>query len=175
MTLRNTSLVDYGIQKENSDYRAHVCVVAREVVIFPTRKMAEVVGRFKATQARTGALVTSRGAKVPVTDIPGVQIVHVSDAVMQHANFKETDTTSAKGEKAVLLVRYLLKHGRIALPMNVVEVDEGTLQIFGTDILVELNASMQVKCDYRGGERNRGGTGNLYIETAECNPYGAHW
>ena len=32
----NTKLVEYGIHNEGSDIRAHVCVLARRVYVFPT-------------------------------------------------------------------------------------------------------------------------------------------
>jgi hypothetical protein len=42
VALQNTKLVDYGIQTEESDLRAHVCVNARQVYVYPTKKGVEV-------------------------------------------------------------------------------------------------------------------------------------
>jgi hypothetical protein len=47
------------------------------------------------------------------------------------------------------------------------------VQIDGDDIVVLTGANrvhIQVKCDYPGGDKALGGTGNLYLQVAERNP-----
>jgi hypothetical protein len=44
------------------------------------------------------------------------------------------------------------------------------MQFEGLDIVVATRVRIQVKLDFRGGERELGGTGNLFLQTAECNP-----
>ena len=53
-------------------------------------------------------------------------------------------------------------------------VKEMDLQINGVDIVINMNTKIQVKCDYRGGPKAYGGTGNLYLQVRECNPFGKH-
>ena len=43
-----------------------------------------------------------------------------------------------------------------------------------TDLLVTASLRIQVKCDYRGGPRELGGSGNLFLQTHECNPLRRH-
>ena len=82
-----------------------------------------------------------------------------------------TETTSTKGLKAVAIVVAMLKQGMIALPLNTKVIDDKALQIKGTDVIVQNTLHLQVKCDFAAGPRDHGGTGNLFLQTQECNPY----
>ena len=44
-------------------------------------------------------------------------------------------------------------------------------QIFGSDLSAK-NIIFQVKCDIKGGHKEGGGSGNLFIQTAERNNTG---
>jgi len=54
---------------------------------------------------------------------------------------------------------------------TVQEINERMMQISGIDVTMQDNMKIQVKMDYNGGDKRLGGTGNLYLQTAECNPY----
>ena len=89
---------------------------------------------------------------------------------------REDDDTSEKGRKAVGLIAAMLRRGLLPIPGKVqrlvTDIDK-PLQIEGQDIIVEFGAAtvrIQVKCDYKGGDKSRGGTGFLYLQTAERNP-----
>ena len=71
---------------------------------------------------------------------------------------------------AVSIVAEMLKRQLIKLPVNIALIDDKNMQIRGTDILIQSKLCLQVKCDYLAGERQFGGTGNIFLQTAECNP-----
>ena len=89
---------------------------------------------------------------------------------MRKINFSPEDSTGAKGDKAVKIVSGLIRRGMFPFYLEGIEVGDYDLQIEGLDIIVSMNARIQVKCDYRGGPRWHGGTGNLFLQVAECNP-----
>jgi hypothetical protein len=167
-------LVDYGIHKEQSDMRAHVCVLAGAVYIFPTRCGVRAIesGRYvgkTATQPGHRHKATAFGYPVPVTAIDQMVSIGVARIIGQF-DFREDDTTSTKGDKAVRLVAHMLRNGIFPLPVNPQIALEHELQISGTDIEVRAKYRIQVKCDYKGGI-GPGCTGNVYLQTAEINPF----
>jgi hypothetical protein len=50
--------------------------------------------------------------------------------------------------------------------MGIYEVDDWEFQVRGVDLVLARRVTIQVKCDYNAGNA---GTGNLYIQTKECN------
>ena len=71
-----------------------------------------------------------------------------------------------------MLTLDMLKKGLISLPINATIIDDKDIQIAGTDIIVCSHLKIQVKCDYRAGNKkhHRRVTGNLFLQIAECNP-----
>lgn len=172
----NSTLVDYGIQTEGSSLRAHVCVIVQRIYVYPTACGIQAIktGKYTARPVYTGAIQTATGYAVPWNEIPRCVSVGVPNWLMSRAAFDEDDTTTKKGEKAVWLCKTMLEFGAFPLPSMPEVIDDTRLQIEGTDIIITMNARIQVKCDYRGGAKEHGGTGNLFLQTAECNPYRAH-
>ena len=119
---------------------------------------------------------TSEGYIVPPLAIGKCVIIQVRDCAWDKCDFREDDDTSTKGGKAVVLVAGMIRNGLFPLPYNIDSLDDDpayALQIDGDDIVVALGAScvkIQVKCDFRGGEKDLGGTGNLFLQVAERNP-----
>lgn len=166
----NTKLVSYGIQNEKSDLRAHVCVKIKKVYIYPTEAGIEAVfsGKHPLAPAYTGSIKTATGYLVPPGCISNCEVFKIPDKWWKRVNFKDFDNTTIKGEKAVRIVKNMIIKGMMpALKLKYEEVTEKDLQIEGTDIIIRSKAKIQVKCDYKGGE---GGTGNLFLQTSECNP-----
>ncbi|MBU1067002.1 hypothetical protein KKE60_04415, partial [Patescibacteria group bacterium] len=170
MSIGNTQLVEYGIFNEGSLLRAHVCVASRVVYVFETGKVVELIrsGNYRNVPVYTGDIVTATGYLVPPMDIPGCFEVHVPVKWWGKVGFREDENTTIKGNKAVAVVKGLLKNGLFPLKVNPKEIKGQELQIKGLDIYVHLKTLIQVKCDYNGGEN---GTGNLFIQDKECNPY----
>ena len=86
---------------------------------------------------------------------------------------KDMDT-AVKGQKAERLVRNMWSHGYLNFlrPISIQEVRSFGQQISGIDLKI-LMPSLQVKCDFRGGE-GPNCTGNLFIQLSECNPFERH-
>jgi len=180
----NTQLVFHGIQNENSHTRAHVCPVAQRVYVFKTAAALDLIekGHYpKRNGYQKGVDVpTAIGYLVPPMDIPGCVALCLRLSVWQHLCFSEDDSLYEKGRKATKLVLQMVRQGLFPLPALGEEITDENLQIDGEDIIIKANAFrfddlvIQVKCDYPGGERELGGTGNLYLQIAECNPFSIH-
>lgn len=173
--MNNTTLVPYGIREELGTIRAHVSVVSECVYIFPASVAIALIdsGKYDQAPAKTGNIVTARGYLIPPRDIPGIRTIPLPPDLMETLDFRHEDSTSQKGNKAVRAVCYLLKIGCFPLCITGEEIEDPDLQISGTDILINLKTRIQVKCDWRAGP-GPNGTGNLYLQTEECNPFGYH-
>lgn len=178
----NTKLVDYGIQNEQSDIRAHVAVLAGKVYVYSTVKGLATLqagiqqgiytprGAYTEVGHRGEKLQTATGYAVPVADIKHMAID--AAALIKLQNFAETDSTTVKGNKAVAVVQALLRHGLFPLPVSGEIVTDVHMQRSGLDVVVQGRWRIQVKCDWRAGSGAPGCTGNLFLQTAECNPFG---
>lgn len=179
-------LVDSGIQTENSDIRAHVCPVVRLVYVYPTECGITAInsGKFRKYPGFQEGVEepTSEGYLVPPFAIERQAAVSVNDNVWEALAFSKSDSPTEKKEKSERLVRGMLKQGIFPLPAKAKTVHDKNEQIAGTDFIVEdislpegkTALRIQVKCDFDGGDKDRGGTGNLFIQVAECNPLGYH-
>ena len=181
--INSNKLHNYGIQNEESDLRAHVCVHIRRVYVFPTEEGRREIetGRWpKVSNGQDGVKgITAKGYLVPPSAIKGCTEVVTKKEDWEHADFKPDDNTSVKGDKAVRLVENTIRAGIFPFLDKVLAIDSDVnfaIQIKGTDIIVHRRTYIQVKCDYNGGDSSLGGTGNLYLQVAERNPlkrYGA--
>lgn len=123
---------------------------------------------------------TAEGFLVPPNKIPGCYATEIPSDLYATANWSEQDSTTEKGHKAVVTVRNLLLCGLLPLPLTAgikaksVEITERDIDINGTDIDIFAKVRMQIKCDYRGGPKELGGTGNLFLQVAESNPFARH-
>lgn len=172
----NRDLVAYGIQSEVSDFRAHVTYPIMRTYVFPTAKAKAVIDQadhysLKLRSVYTGTIETAQGYAVPLSYIEGIQEVIIPPDIYHRYRILPTMTTSNKGLVATSIVAELLKKDMIPLPVRLNHADSKALQISGTDILINASLHLQVKCDMPGGDRRWGGTGNLFIQIAECNPY----
>jgi len=173
-------LVKYGIQNEVSHIRAHVCPVAHRIYVYPTRSGLDAIDtksyRLVAGYQRGVASKTSMGYLVPPFDIKKCVALTVNVAAWRHFNFQNSDDTSVKGHKAEEMIGKMLQHGMFPIPALGDVVEEKDIQLRGGDIFIKPNALrkkeiiIQVKCDFPGGEKELGGTGNLFLQIAESNP-----
>ena len=167
------NLIDYGIYQEKTDYRCHVCLGEGYLYIYRTDAgiAACESGRYPELPARQPGVdgFTAKGYCVPPLDIEGCDRVRIPDNWLDIARAKapQSASTTQKGAIATKLVRAMLRRGRIPVSLGSREVGNQQLQIEGCDIIVSANFRIQVKCDYPGGV---GGTGRLYLQTAERNP-----
>lgn len=177
----NTTLVKHGITTEESDLRAHVCAVAGICYVYPTKEGVAAIqtGKHRELKTRTGDIVTAVGYAVPPSAIRRIVGVKLGVLLYRYP-IAYTDSTTRKGKQAVNIVAELFRLGAFPLYLGAEETRRMDLQISGTDILIDASFKLkvQVKCDYSGGEPARGErstpegyvTGNLYLQTEECNP-----
>lgn len=125
--------------------------------------------------ASQSGIKTALGRLIPPSDIPNLAEYEIPETWARKAESKLGNaTTSIKGQIAVSITKDLLKRGIIKLPLLTTEITDEQMQISGIDILVMATIKVQVKCDWNAGHRSLGGTGNLFIQTYECNPFGLH-
>lgn len=104
---------------------------------------------------------------MPIKFIRGINIIKIPRDIFSSAGFTvKAEGTSEKGSRAVYCVKEMLKRNLIPFAFNVDEITDRTMQISGTDILVSARYRIQIKCDWAIGE-----TGNIYLQTQECNPF----
>jgi hypothetical protein len=177
IAIKEQGLFEYGIRTERSDIRAHVCVIAQRVLAFQTKEMIRLLEERKyvigeATQPGAHS-ITGRGFLVPIDDIIDLRVLNPV-----RYNWRlfpdRTASTSEKGSAAVEAVAYTMRNGRF--PIWFERPDEEAseeIQIEGTDIILFATRRVQVKCDYFAGKREWDPrcTGNLFIQTAERNPF----
>jgi len=169
----NTKLVEYGIQNDKSDYHAHVGCIVRKAFVFKTAEAHGLIlsNRYALKSVSLdGAIVTARGYAVPLSHLK-IQSVIIPPSIWDRNTICKTDSTDVKGLRAVAMVRWLLTNGRIALPLQSDIINDISLQIDGHDIVISNTLRMQIKCDFVAGEKTDGGSGNIFIQTMECNPY----
>lgn len=169
------TLVEYGIQTEESDIRAHVCVLAGKTYVYQTRHGVAVCrsGKFpKKPGYQPGVeYATAVGYLVPWEQIPGIVPIS-SQWLIDKVSFSDKDSTTVKGNKASWVVEQLVRIGWFPLPVVAEVATDVSIQHKGIDLIVSGKWRIQVKCDYRGGgvKLPNATTGNLYLQTAECNP-----
>lgn len=169
-------LYEHGIQTENSDIRCHVAPGTHCIFVFQTSAILELeLTKYRKVYARQDGVSyrTSEGYIVPPGDIRDIRIFNGGSEPWWEAfdpdPLKETTTT--KGKKAEAVVERMLRAGRFPLwPSNVKGSMRIEAQHAGIDILLHGMWRIQVKCDFWAGTKEKGGTGNLYFETAELNP-----
>lgn len=172
MNTTTSHLVNYGIQNEESDLRAHVSVSNAAIYVFPTHCGVEAIQHRPQSTMRpayTGQTVTAMGYVIPIKEIPQVKQIQIPHDLFERAKFSEYDDTSAKGNKAVFVVKEMIKRGLIPVSLKPEEITDKDLQIKGTDIIITATCKLQVKCDWKAGR-----TGNLYLQISERNLYGKH-
>jgi len=174
----NARLVKYGISEEESDIRAHVTLIGRQIVVFPTAEIVRLIGETQyreatATQPGVNGQITARGYVVPITDIQRLAIVRSDKYPWPTQKQYDDMSLSNKGDIAVQAVCAAIRANRFPLWVSADIVSDIELDIRGMDITINARRRIQVKHDW--GCWN-GGTGNVFIQTHECNPlkqYGA--
>ena len=177
----NVQLVDYGIQNEESDIRAHVAVYAQKVYIYRTEIGQAVIKRrppYRLASVYTAGIKTAEGYLVPTRNIDGCQGYAIPDNVFTTSGIgqlPERGYQGQKGKAATYIVHQMLQLGLVPVPVTVTEVNDQSMQIQGIDIQTRANVNIQIKCDYRAGNGTHPRcTGNLFLQIRECNPFQIH-
>jgi len=171
-------LFDTPIQLERSDVRMHVSPATKRVLIFRTADAQKLLENFRAEFPEVRAFqdgvsyATARGMLVPCDRMPNLRILDpkLPDDCWARG-FRPDHNTTTKGRRAADLVLWLLDKGRIPLWFRKSdEPDDMNVQRKGTDIVIWARIRIQVKCDWEAGPVNLGGSGNIFLQTAELNP-----
>ena len=85
--LGNTSLVDYGIQDEQSDVRIHVGVYSQEAYVYKTQDGRDSIDPIKHRKVPvwTGNIHTATGYVVPLDNIKDCQVLPVPDDIFDRS------------------------------------------------------------------------------------------
>lgn len=175
--MKQAKLIEYGIQNEDSHLRAHVCPQVRRVYVYPTPCGVEALENGIETLGYQCGVEypTANGKRVPPFSIRNCVALQVNKEAWDGYAFSQKESTSHRGKKATRFVLRMLKNGIFPLPLGVL-TDANlsrALEVKGRDIHVWTKKGriiIQVKCDFVGGEKELGGSGYLYLQTAECNP-----
>ena len=165
-------LFDYGIQTEGSNIRCHVAPGTRNIFVFRTDlAVALLPGRYEVRPAFQAGVKgpTAKGYLVPWRDVPDIRRLKW-ESCRWWERFDLHQSTSAKGRQAVVVVIDLLRSGRFPLWISAEESERAELQLHGTDVLLWGRWKIQVKCDWKAGDPEEGGSGNLFLQIAERNP-----
>ncbi len=171
----NSRLIEYGIQNEASDFRVHVGYLTQYLYVFPTeaaRRYLTTNHGIEVRAASQNGIVTAKGFPVPISHIEGlVDILIPMDIYLKYPILEKGMLTDTKGKLATSITVDMLERNLIPLPIQVDLTEDKALQISGTDIIIHSKLRLQVKCDFKAGHRKYHGTGNVFLQVEECNPY----
>lgn len=169
----NEKLVKEGIYNDDSDYRVHVCPIVKRIYCYPTEhgKIA-TDKRIRAADVKTKNIRTATGHGVPIHEIGFCRQIPVPDLYWEKFNFQQGE--KGNGKKAEEFVIEVANAGILRYESKSVSINNVGLQRKGYDLKVSSDWNVQVKLDFKGGARDKGGTGNLFIQVEECNPEGIH-
>lgn len=171
----NTRLVQYGIFDESPDtIRIHVGYATGLIFVFKSGDAQTQLKRitYRERDTYTEGIVTARGVAIPYDEIPNLRFYEIPRDLLSQSKVMMYSPTSDKGELAVTIASKMIERGLIGLPITIKSVDNIKLQIKGVDGTGEVIT--QIKMDWKAGPKERGGTGNLYLQTWECNPNSYH-
>jgi hypothetical protein len=169
------NLVEHGIQNEGSDLRAHVCFGSKVLYVYDTVDGLEAIEkcpyppRLVYRDINGRRVCTAKGYVIPIGSIRNIRCIHVPTWVWERYDPKNGGSPSSKGRAAAEFVQWTMENGFFPIPFVLTEATY-VEQLEGIDIVIKGESRVQVKCDYRGGHKGRGGTGNLFLQIAECNP-----
>jgi len=172
----NKKLVSYGIQNEGSDFRCHVGYQVQRVYVFPTQsgRSALNTGLYSKIPVVTNGIVTAEGYRVPISHIDGMKEVIIPIGIYNKYRISRDQKKGVMGTLATAIVVDMLMGNLIPLPVALGPEPDKALQIDGCDILINASLKIQVKCDYGAGSKALGGTGNVFLQVSECNPWRQH-
>ena len=166
----NSSLYEYGIFQYDSGYCIHVGFVTQMLFVYETETMRDAINnnRYMIRPAYQGSIKTAEGYLVPSNS----EFITPVDLPPMKEEYKDRDAdTSTKGKRALNVVSWCLKDGRIPFRFHVDEITDKEMQIKGNDVIALGSFSIQVKADFLAGPKDKGGSGNLFVQVRESNPH----
>ena len=166
------SFIQYGIQNEESDLRAHVSGCNKSVYVFETINGIRAINdncesRQFAKQPGIDR-PTGEGWLVKISWIDGIKKIECPD--WTGWNDGKPYSLKDRGKLACECVKFLINSGRFPMLLESKEMENINCQIKGIDLVITSNRKkIQVKCDWIAGQ-----TGNLFLQFAEINPMGIY-
>lgn len=171
-----SKLKEYGINNEISDIRSHVGPLSQQVFVYKTKDGKEAMqkhisaGGVEKVGGQPGYDgITFRGYAVPVKYFDDLKIINLD--IEWFMNYRKDLPLEMKGRLAVSVVHKLLLNGMFPLWTQGYETKTRTIQISGEDIKINGTWKIQVKNDEKAGTVDSGGSGNLFLQTHESNPF----
>lgn len=180
MKLGNTQLKNFGIQNWESEYMIHVCPKPGKVYIYKTEigQDAADSGLYPQKSVWTklpngSKCETARGYAVPWHRLAGIRFYNIPNDLLQAHKRVARASPSRKGRWAEWVFQEMRKRGLIDHDTSSIMVNDLGAQLRGIDIEIQA-PTYQVKYDGPGGHKEFDGSGNLFLQTDECNPLGFH-
>ncbi len=114
---------------------------------------------------------TAIGYRIEPQSLKSCKGINIPVEMSNKHKIKQFTSLSQKGAMAEYICQEMIEQGLIPIQINIKQVNKKKWQIKGLDLISEKPITIQVKCDYRGGNLDVGGTGYLYIQTHERNPF----
>jgi hypothetical protein len=168
-----TSLFEYGIKQESAKWRAHVSFTAHRIYFFERAAAIAALDECRSAPAFQGGQQTANGKLVPPDKIKDIRRVYIADDIYNKHYVGPNADETAKGQAAEAIVEEVLFRHKPGELFAIRPVKTHREQLAGCDVCY-FGETIQVKCDYRGGDSHLGGTGNLYIQLEERNPHRKH-
>ena len=164
------SLVEYGIQKEQSDIRVHVGFESEYIAIFETEKARQAIKEYDPYIAPTyvNGVKTAEGWLVRPEQIEGMKKFKMPDIRKRFGFDKAGKSTSKKGQCAVDVVRYIVEQGKF--PYDVVhfeETPELEYQYKGIDGILTTKSGRKLFVEIKAD--GKGCAPFLYVQKSESN------
>lgn len=165
-------MMDYGIRRERSDYRLHICFLEGYAYLYRTEYGIEAIdnGKYKELHARQDGVdgITARGYNVPPEDIRACRRIEIPRKWLDVVACCDSDPLVEKKRKAEKIAEAMFRHGRLPVRMTTRVLTDVDAQIAGGDLEITCKHTIQVKCDFRGGTPPE--FFGLFIQTHERNP-----
>ena len=176
--MKQPNLHEYGIHTENSDTRAHVSVINQEIYVYKTKNGLDAIDKYNPpikTATQPGAInSTASGWVIPWGLIENIKFIKNPNFNWNLFHSENDMTTSEKGNIAAKCVLQYISDGRFPFWINADESNDKNIQIAGTDVIISIKTNIQIKCDWKCGRSIKSGgkgTGNLFLQKSECNPF----
>ncbi len=173
-----SKLREHGLKQEGSDLRIHICAKVMKAYLFPTARGIDAINSGLYPEYSAGQegvnFSTARGFCVPPGDISGCVAYPIPENILIRYPIEYSFSCKKKGKVAVSIARVMLRQGLIRFPTLPQKIMSGDIKMEKTGTMHIGNCKIRIKCDFNGGDRSLGGTGSLFLQTAEANPLGIY-
>jgi len=178
--MSNTELCKYGIFNYNATHCIHVGFKTAMLFVYDTEQMIAHINYkkdefqpYQKAPAFQKSIQTADGFLVPY-DLFFINAINIHSIMVHYPDNEKLIDESTKSKMSINIIKTALQNNMVNFQLKAREVTDKEKQIEGQDIIIVNNIIIQVKCDWYAGPKEKGGTGNLYVQTHECNPFNKH-